>query len=110
VVSGRVVQGVGGGIFPLCFAIIRGEFPRDRVARGIGLMSAIAGIGGGLGLVLGGLLVDHASYHWIFWLGAVMGVVAAVATEFFVPESPIRTPARLDVRARSSSPSASSCR
>jgi EmrB/QacA subfamily drug resistance transporter len=98
VVAGRVVQGIGGGIFPLCFAIIRDEFPRDRVARGVGLLSATAGIGGGLGLVLGGLLVDHASYHWIFWLGAAMGVGAAAATELLVPESPIRTPARLDVR------------
>jgi EmrB/QacA subfamily drug resistance transporter len=98
VVGGRVVQGVGGGIFPLCFAIIRDEFPRERVARGIGLMSAIAGIGGGLGLVLGGVLVDQVSYHWIFWLGAVMGAAAAVATELFVPESPVRTPAKLDVR------------
>ncbi|HET6657977.1 MAG TPA: MFS transporter, partial [Gaiellaceae bacterium] len=76
VVAGRVVQGIGGGIFPLCFAIIRDEFPRERVARGVGLMSAIAGIGGGLGLVLGGVLVDRASYHWIFWLGAVMGIGA----------------------------------
>ena len=98
VVAGRVVQGVGGGIFPLCFAIIRDEFPRERVARGIGLMSAIAGIGGGAGLVLGGVLVDQVSYHWIFWLGAVMGIGAAAATELLVPESPIRTPARLDVR------------
>ena len=98
VVSGRVIQGVGGGIFPLCFAIVRDEFPRDRVARGIGLMSAIAGIGGGLGLVLGGLLVDYVSYHWIFWLGAAMGLGAAIATELLVPESPIRTPARLDIR------------
>src|SRR4051812_25289592 len=98
VVAGRVIQGVGGGIFPLCFAIIRDEFPRERVARGIGLLSAVAGIGGGLGLVLGGLLVDRASYHWIFWLGAAMGVAAAIATQFFVPESPIRTPARVDIR------------
>ena len=98
VVTGRVVQGVGGGIFPLCFAIVRDEFPRDRVARGIGLMSAIAGIGGGLGLVLGGILVDYASYHWIFWLGAAMGIGAAIAIELLVPESPIRTPARLDLR------------
>jgi MFS family permease len=98
VVAGRVVQGVGGGVFPLCFAIVRDEFPRERVARGIGLMSAVAGIGGGLGLVLGGVLVDQASYHWIFWLGALMAVAAAVSTALFVPESPIRTPARLDVR------------
>jgi EmrB/QacA subfamily drug resistance transporter len=98
VVLGRVVQGVGGGIFPLCFAIVRDEFPRERVARGVGLLSAIAGIGGGLGLILGGLLVDYGSYHAIFWLGAAMGVAAALATERFVPESPIRTPARLDIR------------
>src|SRR4051812_28195367 len=66
VVVGRVLQGAGGGIFPLCFGIIRDEFPRDRVARSIGLISATAGIGGGVGLVVGGLLVDGASYHWIF--------------------------------------------
>src|SRR3954449_1879467 len=98
VVAGRVVQGVGGGIFPLCFAIIRDEFPPERVARGIGLMSALAGIGGGAGLILGGLLVDHASYSWIFWLGALMASVAAVSAWLYVPESPIRTPSRIDVR------------
>jgi EmrB/QacA subfamily drug resistance transporter len=98
VVAGRVVQGLGGGIFPLCFAIIRDEFPRERVARAVGLMAAIAGIGGGFGLILGGLIVDYTSYHWIFWVGALMGAVGAVAAELFVPESPIRTPAKLDVR------------
>ena len=96
VVGGRVVQGIGGGIFPLCFAIIRDEFPRERVSRAVGLLSAIAGVGGGFGLLLGGLLVDHVSYHWIFWLGAIMGAAAGVSTQLFVPESPIRTPARLD--------------
>jgi EmrB/QacA subfamily drug resistance transporter len=98
VVAGRGIQGIGGGIFPLCFGIIRDEFPRDRVARSVGLMSAIAGIGGGVGLILGGVLVDYASYHAIFWLGAVMGVAAAVGAALFVPESPVRTPARLDIR------------
>src|SRR3954462_14256241 len=98
VVAGRVVQGVGGGIFPLCFAIIRDEFPREKVSRGIGLLSAIAGIGGGAGLILGGLLVDYASYSWIFWLGALMASVAAIATWLYVPESPVKTPSRVDVR------------
>jgi EmrB/QacA subfamily drug resistance transporter len=98
VVAGRVLQGVGGGIFPLCFGIIRDEFPPERVARSIGLISAILGIGGGLGLIVGGLLADHASYHVIFWLGAAMAVGAAVATELFIPESPVRTPGRVDLR------------
>ena len=98
VVLGRVLQGAGGGIFPLCFGIIRDEFPREKVASSIGLISATFGIGGGAGLVLGGVITDHASYHWIFWLGAITAVLAAIATELFVPESPVRTPGRVDVR------------
>lgn len=98
IVAGRILQGVGGGIFPLCFGIIRDEFPADRVSTSIGLISATAGIGGGLGLILGGLILDNASYHWIFWLGAMMAVIAAIAAVLFVPESPNRTPAKVDVR------------
>ncbi|MDX2939767.1 MFS transporter [Streptomyces ipomoeae] len=97
VVAGRVVMGVGGGIFPLCFGIIRDEFPQRRRAGAVGLISATAGIGGGLGLLMGGLLVDHASYRWIFWMGTIMAVVAAVAAQFMLPESPVRTPGRIDV-------------
>jgi MFS family permease len=68
------------------------------VGRSVGLLSAVAGIGGGLGLILGGVLVDYASYHWIFWLGAAMAAAAALGAQLLVPESPVRTPARLDVR------------
>src|SRR5215207_6604312 len=98
VVVGRVLQGFGGGIFPLCFGIIRDEFPRERVAGSIGLISAIFGIGGGAGLVGGGLIADNLSYHWIFWLAAISAALAAVATQAWVPESPERTPGRIDVR------------
>jgi EmrB/QacA subfamily drug resistance transporter len=97
-VAGRVLQGAGGGIFPLCFAIIRDEFPREKVSSSIGLISATFGIGGGAGLIIGGVLVDGASYHWIFWLGAAMAAVAAVLTQVLIPESPNRKPGRIDVR------------
>lgn len=98
VVAGRVLQGLGGGLFPLCFGIIRDEFPRERVAGSIGLMSSILGIGGGVGLILGGVIADEASYHVLFWIGAGMAAVAAVATQLLIPESPVRTPGRVDVR------------
>src|SRR5215212_1126596 len=97
-VAGRVLQGAGGGIFPLCFAIIRDEFPREKVSSSIGLISATFGIGGGAGLIIGGTLVDGASYHWIFWLGAAMAVAAAVLTQLLIPESPNRAPGRIDFR------------
>ncbi len=95
-VAARAIQGVAGGIFPLAFGVIRDEFPRERVATGIGLISATFGIGGGAGLVLSGVIVDHLSYTWIFWLGLAVTVVAAVATRLYVPESPVKTPARID--------------
>jgi len=98
IVIGRILQGVGGGIFPLCFGIIRDEFPKERVAASIGLISATAGIGGGLGLILGGLILDNASYHWIFWMGTGMALIAAISAHFLVPESPNRTPAKVDYR------------
>ena len=91
-IAGRVLQGTGGGIFPLAFGIIRDEFPAEKVPGSIGLISAILGVGGGVGLVLGGVMVDQVSYHAIFWIGAVMAVIAAVATELFIPESPVRRP------------------
>src|SRR5215213_7895336 len=49
VIAGRVLQGVAGGVFPLSFGIIRDTFPPNRVASGIGLLSASFGIGGGIG-------------------------------------------------------------
>ena len=97
-IAGRAIQGAAGAVFPLSFGIIRDEFPPERVSSSIGLISATAGIGGGLGLILGGLILDNASYHWIFWLGAAMALLAAIATMLFVHESPTRIPARVDVR------------
>jgi EmrB/QacA subfamily drug resistance transporter len=92
----RAIQGAAGAVFPLAFGIIRDEFPRERVATGIGLISATFGIGGGAGLVLSGLIVDHFSYEWIFWFGFVVVALAIVATHRFVPESPVKSPARID--------------
>lgn len=95
-ILGRAIQGVGGAVFPLAFGIIRDEFPRDRVPAGIGLISATFGIGGGAGLILGGVIVDHLDYEWIFWFGLMMTVVAIVTTRLFVPESPVRSPGQID--------------
>src|SRR3954454_10460200 len=85
-VAGRAVQGAGGAIFPLAFGIIRDELPRERVATAIGTVSAMFGIGGGVGLVVAGLIVDHASVAWIFWLSVVACMGAGYAIWRWVPE------------------------
>jgi EmrB/QacA subfamily drug resistance transporter len=95
-ILGRAIQGAGGAIFPLAFGIIRDEFPPERVATSIGLISATFGIGGGLGLVLSGVIVDHLSIPWIFWSSVLVTGIAAWATWRFVPESPVRVQAKID--------------
>ncbi len=89
---GRVIQGAGGAVFPLAFGIIRDEFPAERVAGAIGVMSAILGAGAGAGIVLAGPILVHLNYHWLFWIPLIMSVAATIATFVFVPESPVRAP------------------
>src|SRR2546423_12818048 len=62
----------------------------------IGLVSAVFGIGGGFGIVLSGLIVDHMSWRWLFIVGAANIAAAAVLVHRFVPESPIKSPSRVD--------------
>jgi EmrB/QacA subfamily drug resistance transporter len=92
----RALAGVGGGVFPLSFAIIRDEFPPERVGVGIGLISAVFGVGGGVGIVLAGLIADNLSWRWLFVSGSILTALALVLVHRFVPESPIKTPSRVD--------------
>jgi EmrB/QacA subfamily drug resistance transporter len=87
----RVVQGVGGGVLPLAFGIIRDEFPRKKVAGAVGTLAALTAAGGGFGVVIAGPVVDALSYHWLFWIPTLMLCGASVATHLVIPESPVRT-------------------
>ena len=93
----RVLQGSAGAILPLSIGIVRDELPRERVSVTVGLLSAIFGVGAGVGIVAAGPIVEHLSWHWLFWLPLVLVVVALLGAIFGMKESPVRTPGRLDV-------------
>jgi EmrB/QacA subfamily drug resistance transporter len=94
-VVGRIIQGVGGGIFPLAFGIIRQAFPPERVPTAIGGISATFGIGGGVGLVIAGPIVQALDASWLFWLG-LMALPGAYAIWRYVPREQPRADARVD--------------
>ncbi|MFC4034872.1 MFS transporter [Streptomyces polygonati] len=91
----RVIQGIGGGVLPLAFGIIRDEFPKERLAGAVGAIASLSAVGAGLGIVLAGPIVNALDYHWLFWLPMILTVVAALAAHFFVPESPVRTAGKI---------------
>jgi EmrB/QacA subfamily drug resistance transporter len=98
-ILGRVIQGAGGGIFPLAFSIIRDEFPNERVPGAIGLVSSLLGIGGGAGVVFAGVVTENLSYHWLFWFPLGIILFTAYLTWRYIPESPVKTPGEINYRA-----------
>ncbi|MFF4545741.1 MFS transporter [Streptomyces sp. NPDC001435] len=86
----RVVQGVGGALFPLSFGIIRDEFAPARVSGSISNLSAVIAAGGGVGMVAAGPIVSALDYRWLFWIPvAVVAATVPIALRY-VPESPNR--------------------
>ncbi|QAY73051.1 MFS transporter [Agromyces protaetiae] len=77
-VVGRVLQGLGGAVFPLGFGLVRDLFPRERVAGRIGALSAIMGIGAGVGTVLAGPLSELVGWRGLFLI-PLAGVLVAGA-------------------------------
>jgi EmrB/QacA subfamily drug resistance transporter len=92
----RAIQGAAGAILPLSIGIVRDELRREKVSVVVGLLSAIFGVGAGVGIVAAGPIVEHLSWHWLFWLPLVLVVIALLGVIFGMPESPVRTPGRLD--------------
>jgi len=92
----RVLQGAGAAVFPLSFGIIRDEFPPEKIGLGIGTVSSVFGVGGGVGLVLSGVIIEHLTWHWLFLIGAVPVLGSTVLLAMFVPESPVKFPTKPD--------------
>jgi EmrB/QacA subfamily drug resistance transporter len=95
VIAGRVLQGVAGGVFPLAFGIVRDTFPPAHVPGGLAIVSAIFGIGGGIGLPLSGVIVDNLDLQWLFWINLI-ALPAAFAAHRLVPPSPPVENTRVD--------------
>jgi EmrB/QacA subfamily drug resistance transporter len=92
---GRFIQGMGGGVVPLAFGIIRDEFPAERVGFAVGLSSALLAVGSGIGTLVAGPIVNHLNFHFLFWIPLAMVIPAAIMAHLFVPESPVRTEGRI---------------
>jgi EmrB/QacA subfamily drug resistance transporter len=96
-IAARVIQGIGGGVLPLAFGIIRDELPPERVIGAVGSLATLTAVGGSAGSVVAGPISDGLGFHWLFWIPMIATTAAGVAAALFVPESPVRTPGRISV-------------
>jgi MFS family permease len=93
----RVLQGAGGGVLPLAFGITRDEFPPHRASGTVGVLAALTAVGGGLGIVLAGPIINALDFHWLFWLPLIAVALTAVAAHLVLPPSPAHATGRISV-------------
>jgi MFS family permease len=97
-IAGRAVQGFSAALMPLCIGLVREHLPRERMPVAIGWIAAMAAFSAGAGILLGGWVVDHLGWRWIFWFSAGHAALAALCVAVVLPASTAQPPAgRLDV-------------
>jgi EmrB/QacA subfamily drug resistance transporter len=95
----RGFQGLGGAfLFPLSLAIISVAFDGKERGAAIGIWSGVGGLATAIGPLVGGLLVEHAGWQWIFFINVPIGVIGIGVTLSAVRESrDERAPRSIDV-------------
>jgi EmrB/QacA subfamily drug resistance transporter len=82
-VLARALQGLGaGGIMPLAFILIGEMFTLEQRSKMQGLFSGVWGVSSVAGPLLGGFIVDKLSWHWVFYVNIIPGLLAAALVGF----------------------------
>ncbi|WP_313097739.1 MFS transporter [Atlantibacter hermannii] len=91
-IMARVVQGIGGAMMvPVGRLTVMKIVPRDQYMAAMTFVTLPGQIGPLLGPALGGILVEYASWHWIFLINLPVGIVGAVATLWLMPNYTMQT-------------------
>lgn len=97
-IGARAVQGLGGALLiPTSLALLGAYFSPDRRGEAIGKWSAFTAAAAGIGPVVGGWLIQAASWRWVFWLNIPIAAVTLLITWRRVPETRAGESPRLDL-------------
>jgi EmrB/QacA subfamily drug resistance transporter len=84
----RGLQGIGAALLvPGSLAIISASFPKEERGRAIGTWSGFSSITMAVGPLLGGFLIEHASWRWVFFINVPLALIVLILTFWRVPES-----------------------
>ncbi len=93
----RALQGIGMGAIPLLMGMAKDILPPRLVPVGIGLISAMIGVGAALGLVVGGLLISTVGWQEAFWVILPVVGLLVLVVQRSVPDKQVRRPMKMDV-------------
>ena len=87
--AARALQGLGGAVLsPATLTVIMVTFTEgEKRSRALGAWSAVAGLGGAFGVILGGVLTSYLSWRWVFFVNIPIGVGAGIAARVLLTES-----------------------
>jgi EmrB/QacA subfamily drug resistance transporter len=87
-IGARVLQGVGSALMnPATLSIITATFPPRQRGMAIGIWAGVAAMALAIGPLVGGLITQHISWNWIFFINVPVGILAILATRLVVDES-----------------------
>src|ERR1700727_1787409 len=98
-IAARAVQGAFGALLaPSALALLTTTFtdPRER-GKALGIFTAIAGGGGAVGLILGGVLTQYLSWRWCLYVNVAFAAVALAGAAAWIRNQPRNPGARIDV-------------
>ncbi|CAM5591309.1 MFS transporter [Streptomyces griseomycini] len=88
VIAFRALQGLCGGILmPNTLGILRAVFPPGKFGLAVGIWGMVSAVSTSLGPIIGGLLVEHVDWTWVFYLNAPIGIVALLFSAAVLAES-----------------------
>lgn len=91
-IAARVLQGLGAAAMsPQTMAVITRIFPGETRGTAMGLWGSVAGVATLVGPILGGVLIDHVGWEWIFFINIPVGIIAFVMALKLVPSLPVHT-------------------
>ena len=93
----RAIQGIGMSAFPLAFAIVRDEFPKEKMAVAQGVISAMFGVGNAFGLVVGGFVTEEWGWEWTYHTVIPLSAIATIVVALKVHPSQTRTKGKIDI-------------
>jgi EmrB/QacA subfamily drug resistance transporter len=87
-IAARAVQGIGAGLMmPATLSIISATFAVRERGTAIGIWAGVSAMALAIGPLLGGIITEHISWNWIFYVNVPIGVIGAVVAVLVVPES-----------------------